>query len=192
MALHASDLARIRVGDSAAIIGAGPIGLYLLQMAKLAGANPVFITDKFSWRLDAARRYGAIPFNCDDEDPVEAVMEATGGRGVDVAIEAAWSDHSVQQSAAMLRLGGRLILVGIPGDDQLTMNHTTVRKKGLTIRISRRMKHVYPRTISLVEAGKIDLCGIISHRFPLEQTPEAFAMNSAYQDQVIKVIIDVS
>ena len=191
VALHASDLARIRVGDSVAILGAGPIGLYLLQMVKLAGANPVFITDKFSWRLNLARRYGGIPFNCDESDSVQAVMEATGGRGVDVAIEAAWSDHSVQQSAAMARRGGRLVLVGIPGGDKLSMKHSTVRRKGLTIRISRRMKHVYPRTISLVEAGKVDLCGIISHRFPLEQTPEAFVLNSAYQDQVVKVMIDV-
>ena len=118
--------------------------------------------------------------------------EATGGRGVDVAIEAAWADHSVQQAAEMARLGGRLVLVGIPGPDEFEMKHSTARRKGLTIRMSRRMKHVYPRAIHLAEIGAVDLNGIISHRFPLERTPEAYAMNVDYQDDVVKVIVDVS
>ena len=58
--------------------------------------------------------------------------------------------------------------------------------------VSRRMKHVYPRAMRLVESGQINLDVMISHRFPLEATPAAFAMNEAYRDNVIKVIIDVS
>jgi L-iditol 2-dehydrogenase len=97
----------------------------------------------------------------------------------------------VQQAAEMARLGGRLVLVGIPGPDKLAMKHSTARRKGLTIRVSRRMKHVYPRAIRLVENGRIDLLGIASHRFPLERTPEAFALNAAYADQVNKIIIEI-
>jgi L-iditol 2-dehydrogenase len=81
--------------------------------------------------------------------------------------------------------------VGIPGLDKLEMKHSTARRKGLTIRISRRMKHVYPRAIKLVENGSIDLLGIASHRFPLERTPEAFALNTAYADQVNKIVIEI-
>ncbi|MEZ4584104.1 MAG: zinc-binding dehydrogenase [Caldilineaceae bacterium] len=80
---------------------AGPIGLFVLQLAKLSGAEPIYISDKFDWRLELAASYGAIPVNCDKTDPVAFVREATGGRGVDVAIEAAWADHSVQQAAEM-------------------------------------------------------------------------------------------
>ena len=72
----------------------------------------------------------------------------------------------------MARLGGRLVLVGIPGPDKLELKHSTARRKGLTIRVSRRMKHVYPRAIKLVLSGAVDLTGIVSHRFPLAQTPE--------------------
>jgi L-iditol 2-dehydrogenase len=122
---------------------------------------------------------------------VAVVREVTGGKGVDVAIEAAWADHSVQQAAEMARLGGRLVIVGISEDDTLTFKHSTVRRKGLTIRIARRMKHTYPRSISLLESGAVDLTDMISHRFPLTETPAAFAMNTAYEDQVVKVIIDV-
>ncbi len=192
VAIHAIDLAKIKVADSVAILGAGPIGLYILQLAKLSGAEPVYVTDKFDWRLRVAERYGAIPINCDNADPAEVVKQASDGRGVDVAIEAAWADHSIQQAADMARLGGRLVLVGIPGPDKFAIKHSTARRKGLTIRMSRRMKHVYPRAIKLAETGKVDLTGIVSHRFVLAQTPEAYAMNVEYEDQVVKTIIDVS
>ena len=191
IAIHAIDLAHIRVANSVAILGAGPIGLYILQLAKLSGADPIFVSDKFDWRLAKAEAYGAIPINCDQMDAVQAVLGATGGQGVDVAMEAAWADHSVQQAAEMTRLGGRLVLVGIPGSDNLHLKHSTARRKGLTIRMSRRMKHTYPRAIKLAQSGKVDLNGIVSHHFPLEQTPTAFALNLAYQDDVVKIVIDV-
>ena len=191
VALHAIDLAKIKVANSVAILGAGTIGLYILQLARISGADPIFVSDKFDWRLERAKAYGAITVNSDQDDPVAFVRDATNGRGVDVAIEAAWADHSVQQAAEMARLGARLVLVGIPGPDELLLKHSTARRKGLTIRMARRMKHTYPRSIQLAASGKVDLNGIISHRFPLEKTPEAFAMNSAYEDEVVKVVIDV-
>ena len=189
--IHAIDLAKIRVADSVVILGAGCIGLYLLQLAKLSGADPVFVVDQFDWRLALAERYGAIPINFKTTDPAQAVRAATKGRGVDVAIEAAWADHSVQWAADMARLGGRLVLVGIPGDDKMEVKHSTIRRKGLTMRVVRRMKHTYPRAIQLAMAGKIDLHGMISHRFGLAQAAKAFAMNAAYTNEVVKVIIDI-
>lgn len=192
IAIHAIDLAKLRVADSVAILGAGPIGLYCLQLAKLSGADPIFISDKFDWRLKLAERYGAIPVNCDRQNPSAYVQHATRGRGVDVAIEAAWGEDSVQQAAEMARMGGRVILVGIPGPDRIEMKASTARRKGLTIRMSRRMKHVYPRAIHLAETGAVDLHSIVTHRFPLERTPEAFALNVDYLDNVIKIVIDVN
>ena len=175
VALHAVDLAKFRIADSAVIIGAGPIGLFILQMAKRAGADPVFISDKFPWRLQVAEKYGAIPICSDKENPVERVRKETQGRGVDVSIEAAWADHSVEQASEMARLGGRMVLVGIPSVDRLDIKASTVRRKGLTIRMSRRMKHVYPRAMHLAEQGLVDIDGMISHRFPLRKVVEAFA-----------------
>lgn len=190
VALHAVDLVRIRVGHSVAILGAGPIGLCILQVARRAGADPLWIADKFPWRLRVAERLGGIPIDIGREDAVQRVQHETRGRGVDVALEAAWADQSVDQAAAMTRLGGRLVLVGIPGDDRLTMKHSTARRKGLTILMSRRMKHCYPRAIRLAERGLVDLRGLVSHRFPLARAAEAFALNAAYEDQVVKVMID--
>ena len=191
IAVHAVDLAKIRVANSVAILGAGCIGLTILKLAKLSGAHPIFVADKFAWRLALAERLGGIPINCDEVDSVQTLLAATGGRGVDIAIEAAWADHSVQQAADMLCLGGRLVIVGISEDDQLVFRHSTVRRKGLTIRLARRMKHTYPRSIRLIESGAVSLTELVSHRFPLEKTPEVFALNVAYQDQIVKVIIEV-
>jgi L-iditol 2-dehydrogenase len=190
VAIHAVDLARIRVGDTVAVIGAGAIGLLILQLARLAGASAVFVADPLPWRLALAAHWGALPVPCDGSDPVGAIVRDTGGRGVDVAIEAAWADRSVDQAAGMARLGGRLVLVGIPGDDQLAMKHSTARRKGLTIRLCRRMKHVHRRALDLVLRGRVDLAPLVSHRFPLAQAADAFQLNAAYRDGVVKVMID--
>lgn len=192
VAIHATDLAKLRVADSVVILGAGSIGLCILQTVRASGASPIFVVDQFPWRLAVAEELGGIPINFREQDPVAAVQAATHGRGVDCAIEAAWADHSIQWGAEMTRLGGRMVLVGIPGDNKLAINHATARRKGLTIRMARRMKHVYPRAIRLVESGKVNLAALISHRFPLTDTPAAFVLNNAYGDNVVKVIIDIS
>lgn len=214
VAIHAVDFAKLRVGHSVAIIGAGPIGLLILQMAKLAGADPIFITDQFPWRLKLAEECGGIPIRYDKESgtgvppvrsgtgtnrrdacaptgrAVQRVIKETHGRGVDVAIEAAWADESVAQAADMLRLGGRLVIVGISsGDDRVELKASIARRKGLTIIMSRRMKHTYPRAIRLAESGRVDLGRLVSHRFPLKQAPAAFELNTAYADKVVKIII---
>jgi L-iditol 2-dehydrogenase len=189
VALHAVDLARIRVGSSMAILGAGPIGLLLLQVAKLGGADPIFITDDHPWRLKLAKSWGGIPIQFNREDAVARVAKETHGRGVDVAIEAAWCDDSVQSAIEMVRLGGRLVIVGISGSDRLELKVSSARRKGLTILMSRRMKHTYPRAVALVERGRVDLRGLISHRFPLLRAAKAFELNAAYRDEVVKVVV---
>jgi L-iditol 2-dehydrogenase len=190
VALHAVDFAKLRVGYSLAILGMGPIGLLCLQLAKLAGADPIFVTDKLPWRLKLAQKWGGLPIRCDQEDPVKRIAKETRGRGVDVAIEVAWGGESVAQAAEMARSGGRVVLVGIPGDNQLVMKHSTARRKGLTVVLSRRMKHCYLRAIRLAEQGRVDLRGLVSHRFPLKRIGEAFQLNTAYTDKVVKVMVE--
>ena len=190
VALHAADLARVRIAESAAVIGAGPIGLLILQMLKMAGANPVFVSDKLPWRLKAAEKYGGVPIHFEQEKAAVRIQKETRGRGVDVAVEAAWADQSVEDAVESVRLGGRLVLVGIPSDDRLGLKHSVARRKGLTILMSRRMKHVYPRAISLATERRVDLQGLVSHEFPLARADEAFRLNAAYADNVLKVVIE--
>jgi L-iditol 2-dehydrogenase len=90
----------------------------------------------------------------------------------------------------MARLGGRVVLVGIPSDDKIVMKHSVARRKGLTIMMSRRMKHTYPRAIQIATT-RVNLDDFISHRFPLQQTAQAFAMNADYAEGVQKVVIEI-
>ncbi len=192
VAIHAIDFSKIRIASTVAVIGAGPVGLLIMRLAVLAGASQVFAFDKLDWRLQKAREWGAThAINIDECEAVGALMDLTGGRGVDVAIEAAWADHSVQQAANMLRYGGRLVLVGIPPDDQLRLQHSVARRKGLTIIMSRRMKHTYPRAIALATSGKVKLEELVSHRFTLSETAKAYASNMAYEQGINKVILRV-
>lgn len=176
IALHATDLARIRVGARVAILGAGPIGLCLSQTVKVAGAGTVWISDPLEYRQQFAAKFGALPL----PEKAEA----------DVVIEAAWAQESVQQAMEIVRPGGTVVLVGIPFEDSVTFSHSVARRKGLTILMSRRMKNTYPRAIALVESGRVDLDSLVTHRFALSDTPEAFRMNAKYEGEVVKIIIE--
>jgi L-iditol 2-dehydrogenase len=191
VALHAVHLAKIRPGDSVSVHGAGPIGLLILQAARLAGAGPLFAAERLPWRRALAERFGAVGLDPAEGPPHRAIAEKTGGRGVDVAFEAGWAGPLAQEAAESVRHGGTVMLVGIPDDDTFTLQHSTARRKGLTLFFVRRMKHTYPRAISLVESGLIDVASLVSHRFPLTRAPEAFVVNDSYSDGVVKIIIDV-
>jgi L-iditol 2-dehydrogenase len=192
VAIHAVDLGKLKVAKSVAVIGCGPVGMLILKLAKLAGADPVYAFDKLDWRVEKARQWGVQAWNVDQVNPLQTLNSMTNGRGADVVFEAAWADQSIQLAADMTRIGGRLVLVGIPGDDRLTMQHSTARRKGLTIMMSRRMKHTYPRAIRLATSGVLDLDDLISETVTLEQTPAAFQRNLDYADGVQKIIITVS
>ena len=194
VAIHAVDLAKLRVASSVALLGCGPIGLLILKLAKRSGAGPIYCFDRFPWRVAKALDYGADAAWLveDGSDPVAQLMAATGGRGVDVAIEAAWGGEAIQQAAEMSRMGGRVVLVGIPGDDQIRLKHSTARRKGLNIVMVRRMKHTYPRAIQLATQHADDLAleDIITHRLPLVDSARAYATNLAYAEDVIKIVIE--
>ena len=190
IAIHAIDLSKIRIGSSVAVLGAGPVGLLIARLALLAGATSVFAFDKFDWRLRLARAWGVThAYNVDDCDAADVVMDLTGGRGVDVAIEAAWADESIQQAADMARYGGRLLLVGIPPDDELRLRHSVARRKGLSIIMARRMKHTYPRAIQLASSGAVKLEELVSHCFDLADTAGAYAKNARYEPGINKIIL---
>ncbi|RMF76725.1 MAG: alcohol dehydrogenase [Chloroflexi bacterium] len=194
IAIHAMDLAKLKIAQSVAVIGAGTIGLLITKLARLSGADPIYAFDCFDWRAQKALEWGATQsWSVAERSAVDIIKAQTDGRGVDVVFEAAWSDESVEQAAEMLAHGGKLMLVGIPSDDSINLRHSVMRRKGLTLVMVRRMKHTYPRAIQLstTHPDALNLDDLVSHRFPLSQAPEAFAMNIDYQDRVQKVVIEM-
>ena len=191
MALRALDLAEFRLGETAAVFGCGAIGLLLVQLLRLAGAQEVWAADPLPWRLALAEAFGARPAAGKDVATGEQIAREAGDGGVRLAIEAAWAGEAVEAAARALRPGGRLVLAGIPPDDALSFSsHGLLRRKELTLRLCRRMRRAYPRALALAASGRIDLKRLISHRLPLKRAPEAFALNAAYAENVVKVIIE--
>jgi L-iditol 2-dehydrogenase len=191
IALHAVDLGQVRPGMAAGVFGCGPIGLLILQVARLAGAFPIIATDRLSHRLEAARALGATTAILSEEGRENsAVWEATGGQGVAVAFEAAGENPAVETAIEAARPGGQVILVGIPSEDRTDFTASTARRKGLTIKLCRRMKLTYPRAIRLVEQGMADVRSLVTHRFPLDQAEQAFHL--AQEREGIKVMINLT
>src|SRR4030095_695245 len=100
-----------------------------------------------------------------------------------------FSEGSIDDAFAAVLPGGKVILAGIPNDDRTYFSASTARRKGLTIKLVRRMKHTYPRAIELVSKGLVDLGSLVTHRFPLEQAAEAFRV--AQRREGLKIIIEV-
>ena len=193
VAIHAVGLANMKPGQTAAVLGAGPIGLLTATVAKVSGAAEIIVTEPLDYRRRfALETVAGAALNPDVEDVVAEVMRLTGGRGVDVAFEAAGAAETPDQAAAMVRPGGKVVVAGIPSQDEMVLTASTVRRKGLTIKMVRRMKHTYPRAIRLVQAGLVDVESLITHTYPLERIGEAFETVAAYGDGVIKAVIQVA
>lgn len=190
VAIHTIDLAKLKAGMTVGVFGCGPIGLLIIQMARLSGAATIIATDKLAHRVEAAQGFGASQaILAGDDSRLSQIRAATNGRGVDAAFDAAGAQEAVDDAVAAVRPGGKVILAGIPDDDRTSFSASVARRKGLTIKLVRRMKHTYPRAIELVSKGLVDVRSLVTHRFPLAQAREAFAV--AERREGLKIIIEV-
>ena len=174
VAIHAVNLAHLNVGMSVGIFGCGPIGLLILQLARLAGAAEVLVTEPLPHRLSAALGLGA--------------REWTSRQRVNVSFEVAGQDEAVETAIEAVKPGGVVLLTGIPAEDRTSFPASVARRKGLTLKLVRRMKFTYPQAIRLVESGQVDVRSLVTHRFPLEQAADAF--RTAEQREGLKVIVE--
>jgi len=190
VAIHAVDLGHLKTGMTVGVFGCGPIGLLIVQLARLSGAAKIVATDVRPQRVDAAKAFGAHHALLTDGRPNGSpILAATGGRGVDVAFEAAGAQAAVEDAFAAVIPGGNVVLAGIPGDDHTSFPAGLARRKGLTIKLVRRMKHTYPRAIELAERGLVDLRSLVTHRFTLANAARAFEL--AERREGIKIIVTV-
>jgi L-iditol 2-dehydrogenase len=186
--IHAVDLAHLRTASRVGVFGCGPIGLLILQIARLAGAR-LYATDLASrpHRLEAARALGAEVFAAEEGREGKAIRDAAGA-GLDVALETAGENAAVDAAVDAVRPGARVVLVGIPSELRTSFVAGTARRKGLTFALARRMGHVYPRALQLVARGLVDVRSVVTHRFPLEEIGAAF--EAASQRTGLKVVIE--
>ncbi len=177
VAIHAFDLGHVRVGASVAVVGCGPIGLLLTQLARAAGAASVVAVEPLSHRLDAAKAFGADLALTPQQVHAGGIADAVPA-GVDVAFEVAGADDAVLSAMQAARPGARIILAGIPAGDSTTFSAALARRKGLSLVLVRRMNEVFPRAIRLVEQGLVDLDAVITQRFALDDVQQGFVAAS--------------
>ncbi|MEU8175514.1 zinc-binding dehydrogenase [Microbispora hainanensis] len=190
VAIHAVDLGHLGLGAPVAVVGCGPIGLLVIQLARLAGASTVIAVDPLPHRRAAALRLGADHALSPEEAGPAAwtAIDGLDGLGVRVAFEVAGNDDAVRTAMTAARPGGRVVLAGIPDEDRTSFPASLARRKGLTLALVRRMNLTYSRAIRLVENGSVDVSSLITDRFPLAHTADAFA--AAVSRRGLKVVVE--
>jgi len=185
------DQSGMKAGDAVAIVGAGPVGLILLQLVRMSGASMVIQTDMEETRLGLAKTLGAdYAINIRREDPVEAVNRLTGGYGVDVSIEAVGSPKAITQAMMVTRRGGRLNIFGVsPQDAVWEVKPFDLYDKELTITTSYRSPFTFERAVQIATSGRVKLKPLISHIFRLEDIERAFEVAEKKLEGAIKVLV---
>jgi len=186
---RAGDLA----GRSVAVVAVGGVGSSVLQFARHLGADPVIAVDVDDAKLEAARGLGAtVTVNSRTTDPREAVLEATGGAGVEVALEVLGRPETVEVGLSLLREGGQLVLVGIAaGAATAALPITQVVRRGLTVTGSygARTRQDLPEVVRLAAEGAFDVRRAVTRRFPLEEAPAAYDLLDAGQIQGRSIVV---
>ena len=166
-------------GQTVAVTGCGPIGLFAIAVAKACGAAKVFAVEPNAKRRALAITMGAqVAMDSGAADIVEQVKAATGGNGVDVLLEMSGHPAAIRQGFKLLRMGGRASLLGIPARAVELDLADAVIFKGATVHgiNGRKMYETWYQAEALLREGKIDLTPVITHRLPLEQFDDAMKL----------------
>lgn len=195
--VHACQRAPIKLGQAVLVCGAGPVGLICMLSAKAFGASHVIVTDVLEHRLKIARELGASATflagrNIDEDVLVNNVRdylskEKPDNDGVDVVLECSGAEASIRLALRTACTGGQVVCVGCQ-PDTVTIPLGSAAMSEIDIKSVFRYRNCYPLALALVESGKIDLKPLVSHRFTLEDSLEAFRLCS--QGEGIKIVIN--
>jgi L-iditol 2-dehydrogenase len=189
--VYAITLAEVMPGARVGILGAGPIGLSVLIAAREAGASAVYMTDRRDARTKVALAAGATwAGNPDREDVVGAIVSAEPLL-LDVVVECCGQQEAVDQAAALLKPGGKLMMVGIPEADRISLPIDVVRRKEICFQNVRRQNHCLQAALNLIAGGRVNMDFMVTHRFPFSETHEAFALVHEYGDGVVKAMVSI-
>lgn len=186
--LHGIDLAGIKAGDRVCIVGGGAIGLIMLQLAKLSGASTLVLSEPNEKRRQVALSLGADAAIDPTAPDAKSAYEAALGDGADVVIECVGNNAAVKSAFQLAKKGATIVLFSVPKvDATFDLPLFDVYKKELTIKGSFVNPDTHERAVRLINSGKLDFTSIITHRFNLDQLPEAIAMQMSSES--IKVVV---
>jgi L-iditol 2-dehydrogenase len=190
VALHAVRVSEMKGGETALVIGAGMIGLLTLQAVKAAGASQVLIADIDRSRLERAEKLGAdATLLLSGAELVEEILRRTGGRGVDLVLEAVGRDETIAASIASVRKGGTVTLIGNISP-QVKIPLQVVVSRQIRLQGSCASSGEYPEAMELLANGKIKVKSLITAVAPLSDGPRWFARLHAGEPNLMKVVLD--
>jgi len=188
--LYAVKQAQLTGNEAMGIIGFGPIGMSVFQMARWKGIDKIFVSEKIPQRKKVAARNGAFwagnPLQSDIVETISAIEPLL----LDVVFECCGQQDALDTAIELLKPGGKLVVVGIPEFDRWSFSADLVRRKEITIVNIRRQNHCTEETLKMLADGKIDGSAMISHRFPFTKVHKAFDLVANYRDGVMKAMID--
>ncbi len=210
---QAAEMGQIKAGETVVVFGCGPVGLFAQKSAWLLGAGRVIAVDYLDYRLEFARQYNQVEtvnFRRAG-DVVAHLLRMTDGRGADVCIDAvgceakgslaqtifgvkaklmAGSATAINWSIAAVRKAGNVVIIGVYGPPYNAVDMGTAMNKGLTLRMNQaNVKRYMPHLLEHIRSGNIDAQGIITHRFPLDEAPEAYRLFERRRDDCIKCVL---
>ncbi len=187
---HAAMQGRARAGQTAVVMGAGCIGLVTMMALKAMGVSKVYVVEK---RLQKALELGADGvINAGETDAVEKVRELTDGRGCDLAVETAGTQVTTVQTIHMTKKGATIVLVGYSKSGEMTLPMSLALDKELTFKTVFRYRHIYPMAIEAVAAGKVNLKGIVTDVFSLDEAQKAMDYSVNNKADIVKAVIRIA
>ncbi len=190
---HAAQQGGAHMGQVAVVTGSGCIGLVSMMALKALGVTDVYVVDIMQKRLDKALELGATGvINGKEKDAVKEIEELTNGRGCDLVIETAGSEICANQGLEMLVKDGTLVQVGYSASGTMNLNTSMICDKELTIRSVFRYRHIYPLAIKAVAEGKVDLKGIVTDIFDLDDVQNAMDSSVNNKADIVKAVIKIA
>ncbi len=188
--LQAVKKADIKPGDVALVTGCGTIGMVTAMAALAGGCSKVIITDIIQEKLDIASQFGIIPVNIEERNVSDVVSKITEGWGVDVIFEASGSESAISGIFESLCPGGTVVFIGMPVQ-LVPVDIVAAQSKEAVIRTIFRYAHVYPRALSLMGSGKIDVKPLITDVYKFEDGVAAFEYAANPRPVTVKVMIEM-
>ena len=191
--MHAAMQGDAHLGQIAVVTGSGCIGLMSLLSLKARGVSKVIVVDVMDKRLEQAKKLGAdYVINGMKEDTVARILELTDGKGFDLGIETSGSQICAQQQIKAAKKGATIVLVGYSASGEMTLPIGMALDKELTFKTVFRYRNIYPLAIDAVASGKIDLKGVVTNYFQLDDIQEALTACVEDKANIVKGVIKVA
>ena len=189
---HAARQGNAQAGMTAVVTGCGCIGLVSMMALKAMGVTKIIAVDVMEKRLNKALELAATDvINGREQDTVAEVMRLTGGMGADLVIETAGTEITTRQAIQFAKKGSTIVLVGYSASGEMTLPMSLALDKELTFKTVFRYRHIYPMAIEAVEAGRVNLKGIVTDIFPLDDIQEAMDKSVKNKADIVKSVIKV-